>query len=162
MSSQSSRISRKVLSPSSRRAMRRALTFLLIFTYQIMSVVFYLIFPRSIRLSIASPKRRFVGRCSGDDGRDERSSFSSFCCELNRACLNFVWFFEGGIGQGCWSEEVLSMTFLQCLTLSRKRLWDGNQPATLKNLPQAPSTPDSPDKRLIPLRKIKNYRDKYF
>lgn len=27
--------------------MRRALTFLLIFTYQIMSVVFYLIFPRS-------------------------------------------------------------------------------------------------------------------
>lgn len=28
-------------------AMRRALTFLLIFTYQIMSVVFYLIFPRS-------------------------------------------------------------------------------------------------------------------
>lgn len=37
--------------------MRRALTFLLIFTYQIMSVVFYLIFPRSTFYGIARISR---------------------------------------------------------------------------------------------------------
>lgn len=49
-------------------AMRRALTFLLIFTYQIMSVVFYLILPRSTFSSHLRAAPCFVGRCGDVDG----------------------------------------------------------------------------------------------
>lgn len=61
--------------------MRRALTFLLIFTYQIMSVVFYLIFPcstfrrclhRSLDTLLVDVKKE------DDDDEELKVSFSSF------------------------------------------------------------------------------------
>jgi hypothetical protein len=81
-------------------AMRRALTFLLIFTYQIMSVVFYLILPRSIRLSIASQNDALLVDVAGmmEETNDLRFFFLRGAQQrLPELC--FVWF--GGWSRAC-------------------------------------------------------------
>lgn len=66
-------------SSPAKRAMRRALTFLLIFTYQIMSVVFIWFFLVRFDFPSHPPKRRFVGRCRGMMEETERALPPSSC-----------------------------------------------------------------------------------